>query len=1082
MRLVEAHIDGYGRLNNRRLDLDAPVIVVFGPNEAGKSTLFGFVRTMLFGFAKRSNIAERQESLLGGRHGGRLLFRHSSGTTYVVNRHADDAGGKPKVRIIDGNSDSSYLEDADEKIMEQAKWESQFLGGMNMRLYRQVYAITLTELNEVSALAVGELGQHLYQAGWDGGKAIVAAEKEIMQELDSLFKPKGSNQRMSSEWKTLEKLDAELRRIADGIDRFNELNDELESTEEALAEISEQLPSLVEHLHLLRKAVGSRPNWLRKCELQVNREKLVYTDHLSPGAEQSWHELLRQRAEINEQLNEVVAERALLERQRSVLQFDSELVAKGAETAAILQDAERMRSLTLQLAELETELQGLDESIGGLVTSISPEWTERQLRELTITVADRDYVRERRDRGQAMRRAEERLDLELETIQAHERELLQQLNASEERLHKTKARLDASGKGRFKLIPESKMALTTAWDKLDEALRNWELERAGTSGTGHSVNRTNSSNSRMMWAGLCGAGTALVLGAASASGLLGGMSSVAAITAIVIGGVSIALIAGMNKFGNKWTKGNGRSSQRARISSRGNRTIGSISEQHLYEALLELIEESEEMYRSFIDIATANQNQAASFVVSIRSSMRMEVQERLEAIDEYVRMMDECSEHRSRLNRARTQLKERAEAATTAAHNSQLEAEEWASWLSERALPKHMSPAAALEAFELAESAMQRLRQYDRLSARQVAAQKELAAYRDHSVMLCASYSNSALQPSTDPTLALQLLQGEIRRHAAIAAERDEITSRLDQLIFVLEGLETKEASIEQSLIALIEQAKLVDEEQYGAALADRSLLVQIDLELTKLQIELTAGLTEERLEQLEALFAQFDEEQLSEAFEKTQREEAKLIQQQFDRLEQKGRLSQAKEQLLQEDERQRLLIEREMTAAGLDINMERYAVLTISKALIDRTKRIYEEERQPAVLKKASQYFRTLTGGRYIRVSVNVEESGIRVENNDHTMLDSSVLSRGTAEQLYLAMRLALAVQSSQGEKLPLLLDDLFVNFDSERLQAAARLVAQLADERQLLLFTCHEKVRDELLAARSDALLVELSSTEAI
>ncbi|MBH5317004.1 AAA family ATPase [Paenibacillus sp. GSMTC-2017] len=1077
MRLVEAHIDGYGRLNNRRVDLDAPVIVVFGPNEAGKSTLFGFVRTMLFGFTKRSNLSERQEPIHGGRHGGRLIFRDSSGASYIINRYADEAGGKPKVRMLEGSFDSSTSTDVIERIMEQANWEGQFLGSMNARLYRQLYAITLTELNEVSALSGAELGRHLYQAGWDGGKAIAAAEKEIMQELDSLFKLKGTNQRMSNQWKMLEQFDAELRRIADGIDRFNVLRDDSESTENAIIEVSVKLPSLQQDLQLLRKAVHSRPHWLRIQELLTNRKKIAYAERLLTGSEQIWDDLQRQYAEMIEHIEELQQEKSLLERQKSVLLYDNDFIDKGAETSAVLQDADRIRSLKQQLPELELEMQGLDVSIGTLVTSISTEWTERQLRELIVTVADRDFARGKLEIWQTFRRSEERIQAEMETLRAEERELLLQLNDSEERLRKVMERLEDSGRGRFALLPDTKPSLTAAWDAFDEALRDWELERAGAIGKVGAKSQSFA-GSGLKLAGLCGVGGALAVAGAAASGLLGETSGIATISAITIGGASVALLLGMKFYGNK--RENGRSSHVARISSRSNRAGRSRGELRVYEALEVLVKEPDKTYATLFDATSTDQT--SNLVVSLRSAIRMEVQERLDAISEFVRMTDIRIENRSRLDRIRGELSERGDLAEVAVRKQQLEAVEWGNWLVARSLPNHMSPAAALEAFEIAESALERLRQYDRLYARQATTNKEINSYQKNAEKLCANFPNSVRELQSDPTLAMQLLQAEIQRHVAIQAQADGIITRIEQLLITLENLQSKEATIKQSLNELIVQAGLTDEVEYATALRDRQLLADLDMELTRLQIELTAGLTNERLEQLQALFAQFDEEQLAEALEEAKVQEANVVELQFELLEKRGRLNQAREQLMQADERQRLILEREMTIAGLENNMERYAVLMISKALIDRTKRIYEEERQPVVLQTASHYFRTLTGGRYIRVSVNVEQSGIRVEKADHSMLDSSLLSRGTAEQLYLAMRLALARESSQEEKLPLMLDDLFVNFDSERLHAAARLVAELANERQLLLFTCHEKVRDVLLAICKETILVHLSPPEAV
>src|SRR5439155_18200022 len=65
--------------------------------------------------------------------------------------------------------------------------------------------------------------------------------------------------------------------------------------------------------------------------------------------------------------------------------------------------------------------------------------------------------------------------------------------------------------------------------------------------------------------------------------------------------------------------------------------------------------------------------------------------------------------------------------------------------------------------------------------------------------------------------------------------------------------------------------------------------------------------------------------------------------------------------------------------------------------------------------------------------------------------------LSRGTAEQLYLCLRLALASEfARRAESLPLIMDDVLVNFDPVRARAVARELVRFAERRQILIFTC--------------------------
>ena len=98
------------------------------------------------------------------------------------------------------------------------------------------------------------------------------------------------------------------------------------------------------------------------------------------------------------------------------------------------------------------------------------------------------------------------------------------------------------------------------------------------------------------------------------------------------------------------------------------------------------------------------------------------------------------------------------------------------------------------------------------------------------------------------------------------------------------------------------------------------------------------------------------------------------------------------------------------------------------------------------------------MTLGRYTRVETVVGEQDLVVYEADGTRKGVAGLSRGTAEQLYLSMRFALIEEYSRNaETMPVVMDDVLVNFDPERAQAAADVIAELSSRFQVLMLTCH-------------------------
>ncbi|MCA1570597.1 MAG: AAA family ATPase [Chloroflexi bacterium] len=135
------------------------------------------------------------------------------------------------------------------------------------------------------------------------------------------------------------------------------------------------------------------------------------------------------------------------------------------------------------------------------------------------------------------------------------------------------------------------------------------------------------------------------------------------------------------------------------------------------------------------------------------------------------------------------------------------------------------------------------------------------------------------------------------------------------------------------------------------------------------------------------------------------------------------------------------------------------WAVRAVAGRLLAETRSRYERERQPDVVRAASSHFERFTGGRYATIIAPPGDATVRVETDDGESLATDELSRGTAEQLYLALRFGLIEEFAQhAEPLPVVMDDILVNFDAARAARAADAIRDLAERHQVVFFTCHE------------------------
>ena len=133
----------------------------------------------------------------------------------------------------------------------------------------------------------------------------------------------------------------------------------------------------------------------------------------------------------------------------------------------------------------------------------------------------------------------------------------------------------------------------------------------------------------------------------------------------------------------------------------------------------------------------------------------------------------------------------------------------------------------------------------------------------------------------------------------------------------------------------------------------------------------------------------------------------------------------------------------RNMLVEQLRESAREWSRLSIAETLLDRTRRKFEQERQPSVIQYAKDIFCHITGHRYRGLYAPIGEQTITVTDAHGGSKLPAELSRGTREQLYLALRFGLILEFGEhAERLPVVVDEALVNFDPERLVWHRRLL----------------------------------------
>ncbi|MDO4442487.1 MAG: AAA family ATPase [Slackia sp.] len=151
-------------------------------------------------------------------------------------------------------------------------------------------------------------------------------------------------------------------------------------------------------------------------------------------------------------------------------------------------------------------------------------------------------------------------------------------------------------------------------------------------------------------------------------------------------------------------------------------------------------------------------------------------------------------------------------------------------------------------------------------------------------------------------------------------------------------------------------------------------------------------------------------------------------------------------------------------------------AELLLARRALREAVDAWKSESVPITYRRASELFSLMTNGRWQQVSMD-ENGVLTARDGMGKRLEPRFLSMGTCQQLYLALRIALLEHASDvGAGLPVLADDILVNFDDERREGAAKALVELSRSRQVVLFTCHKEILDTIRRYAADCTVVAL------
>ena len=408
---------------------------------------------------------------------------------------------------------------------------------------------------------------------------------------------------------------------------------------------------------------------------------------------------------------------------------------------------------------------------------------------------------------------------------------------------------------------------------------------------------------------------------------------------------------------------------------------------------------------------------------------------------------------------------------------------EWRGWLQKRGLNESFTPDALLEFLARVEIAHSSRTETCRMRSRVAAIEAAISQFRGQVRPLAETHGIKL--DTADPiqlATAADTLINRLERVKEQVYERQQASQRQTEQRRRLKQLQQRLNLARRDLAALLAEGDAEDAEVFRrrAALNERRQGLETEREERLRSLTRLSG-PDERLAVFRDSLAASDPDQLRAELGVLSEQIAARSDRRNELREERGRNGSEIDRLTGEVESSELRIRRNVLMEQLRENAREWSRLNIARAILEKTRRKFEQERQPGVILQAEEFFSNVTGQRYKRLYAPVGERTITVTDSSGRDKRPSELSRGTREQLYLALRFGLIREFGEhAERLPVVVDEALVNFDSNRASLAAASFAKLADTNQVLVFTCHRATIDAFVDV--GARVVEIDRKETL
>ncbi len=291
----------------------------------------------------------------------------------------------------------------------------------------------------------------------------------------------------------------------------------------------------------------------------------------------------------------------------------------------------------------------------------------------------------------------------------------------------------------------------------------------------------------------------------------------------------------------------------------------------------------------------------------------------------------------------------------------------------------------------------------------------------------------------------------------AFAVQQYAYQQELDRYYAALNAQEEQSRALQQEITALIADNTL------GASIAQWNAEISAWDALENVQAELNQA--ENHAAALQAMVKTVAPPQAPDTLNSTLAETEALLARVLDEKQQnQHRLGQLQGQTQAMGTESDLSKELSSVKQRIERLENTYQALELAQRALDAASSELQRRFAPRISKRTQELFGKLTGGRYQRLTLGADMTLNAGAQDEDILRSAQWRSDGTIDQLYLALRLAVAEELTP--LAPLVLDDALVRFDDQRLRSALEILKEAAQHKQVILFTCQSREKAHLPA----------------